>query len=159
MTDRRPPSLNADEKTTLKVFLDYLRESLAEKLTGLTDEQVRTAGVESGTSLGWLVKHLTAVEQNWFVWSYLGQDPRADHRAATVTETGAELVEAYRAAVRQANQVIDACQDLDLPGRRTLFKADPPSLRWILVHMIEETARHAGHADILREQLDGAIGR
>jgi uncharacterized damage-inducible protein DinB len=157
--DLRPPSLNADEKTTLVVFLDYLRDAVAAKATGLTDEQARTPGVPSGTSLSGLVKHLTAVELNWFVWGYAGTDvPLWDDEAPPV-EPAAEMLAEYRAAVERCNEIIEACPDLDRPGVRSLRETPPPSMRWLLVHMIEETARHAGHADILREQIDRAVGR
>jgi hypothetical protein len=157
--DVRPPSLDADERTTLTVFLAYLREAMAAKVAGVPDDRARTAGVPSGTSLLWLVKHLTATELNWFVWGYAGEDvPRWDDEAAP-TETAAELLAAYRAAVDRCDTVIAACTDLDRRGARSLRETPPPSMRWLLVHMIEETARHVGHADILREQIDGAVGR
>ena len=70
--DLRPPEVHAEEKTTLRVFLDYLREAVAAKLAGVDDAQARLPGVSSGTSLLGLVKHLTAVELNWFVWAYAG---------------------------------------------------------------------------------------
>ncbi len=65
----------------------------------------------------------------------------------------------YREAVRRANQVIEACPDVTHPAPRPPGRRSAPSMRWVLVHMIEETGRHAGHADILREQIDGATGR
>jgi uncharacterized damage-inducible protein DinB len=157
--DLRPPSLDADEKTTLTVFLDYLRDAVAAKVAGLTDEQARTPRVPSGTSLLGLVKHLTAVELNWFVWGYAGEDvPLWDDDAPPVGPA-AQLLAEYRAAVDRCNEIIAACADLDQPGVRSLRETPAPSMRWLLVHMIEETARHAGHADILREQIDGAVGR
>ncbi|MEV0647814.1 DinB family protein [Phytomonospora sp. NPDC050363] len=156
--DLRPPSLNADETTTLRVYLDYLREAVMAKVDGVCDTDARTPGVGSGTSLAWLLSHLTAVEHNWFVWSYEGTGELMDDDALA-EGTIAELLDGYRAAVDRANKVIHAHPDLDRPGERSLRETPPPSLRWTLVHMIEETARHAGHADILREQLDGAVGR
>lgn len=161
MTDIRPPSLNADERTTLITFLDYLRERVAAKLVGLTDEQARTPGVPSGTSLLGLVKHLTGVELNWFLWAYHGVDGPAwdDDTPPTDEDTVDGQLAAYRDAVARANAVIEGCVDLSLPGVRSLRETEPPSMRWVLVHMIEETARHAGHADILREHLDGSVGR
>jgi uncharacterized damage-inducible protein DinB len=157
--DLRPPSLNADEKTTLTVFLDYLRDAVAAKASGLTDEQARTPGVPSGTSLLGLVKHLTAVELNWFVWGYAGADvPQWDDEAPPV-EPATQVLAEYRAAAARCDEVIAACEDLDHPGVRSLRETPPPSMRWLLVHLIEETARHAGHADILRERIDGAVGR
>jgi uncharacterized damage-inducible protein DinB len=131
------------------------------KAEGIADEAARAPGVASGTSLLGLVKHLTAVELNWFVWAYEGADlPQQDDEAPpTADETGPELVAAYRAAVRRANETVAACADPARPGARSLRETAPPSMRWVLVHMIEETARHAGHADIIRELYDGNTGR
>ena len=159
--DLRPPEVHAEEKTTLRVFLDYLREAVAAKLAGVDDAQARLPGVPSGTSLLGLVKHLTAVELNWFVWAYAGAaEARWDDAAPPAAdETAESLLAAYRAAVRRSNAVVAACADLHRPGARSLRETAPPSMRWILIHMIEETARHAGHADILREWIDGATGR
>ncbi|MEV7779932.1 DinB family protein [Kitasatospora sp. NPDC088351] len=161
--DVRPPGLNADEPTTLLTFLEYLREAVIGKTVGLSDEDARRPGVASGTSLLWLVRHLTAVELNWFVWAYRGADvePWDDDAPSPGDETVAGSVAAYRAAIARANEVIAAAAtDLDHPGVRSLRPdAEAPSMRWLLVHMIEETGRHAGHADILREQLDGSVGR
>ena len=159
--DRRPPGLDRDERTTLLSFLDYLRESVIAKASGLSDEEAGRPVVASGTSLLWLVKHLTAVELNWFVWSYTGLDaePWDDDAPLSGDESAEQLIADYRAAVARANAVITACTVLDRPGARSLRETAPPSMRWLLVHMVEETARHAGHADILREQLDGSVGR
>ncbi|WP_309223152.1 DinB family protein [Micromonospora sp. CP22] len=159
--DLRPPSIEADEKTTLVAFLDYLREAVVAKALGVDDQQARRAGVKSGTSLLGIVKHLTAVERNWFVWAYLGEGVTlADDQAPPdAAETAAELIAAYRAAVARSNEIVRGCTDLSRPGARSLRETDPPTMRWVLVHMVEETARHAGHADILREQIDGSTGR
>ena len=159
--DVGPPSLDADEKTTLAVFLDYLREALIAKTYGAGQDALGAPGVPSGTSVLWLVKHLTAVELGWFAWSYAGVDlPLWDDDAALEPgETAEGLVAAYREAVVRCNAIIAACDDLGRPGSRSLRETPPPSMRWLLVHMIEETARHAGQADILREQIDGATGR
>ncbi|WP_246154512.1 DinB family protein [Saccharopolyspora hirsuta] len=159
--DFRPPSINSDEKTALLAFLDYLREAVVAKAIGLPDQQARTPGVPSGTSLLGLIKHLTAVEANWFEWAYLGADVpfRDDEAPPTADETADQLIGAYRDAIRRSNEIIAACADLDAPGARSLRETPPPSMRWVLVHMVEETARHAGHADILREHIDGSVGR
>ncbi|UQS23393.1 DinB family protein [Amycolatopsis thermalba] len=159
--DLRPPSLNSDERTTLVAFLDYLRESIIAKATGVPDEAARAAGVPSGTSLLRLVKHLTAVEHNWFVWAYAGEEVELwdDDAVPTAADTTDSLVAEYRAMVERGNAIVAGCADLDRPGARSLRETEPPSMRWLLVHMIEETARHAGHADILREQIDGSTGR
>ncbi|MFF7455408.1 DinB family protein [Kitasatospora sp. NPDC008115] len=162
-TDLRPPGINADEHTTLLAFLDYLRDCVIAKTEGLSDEDARRPGVDSGTSLLWLVRHLTAVELNWFLWAYRGDGVERwdDDAPSAGDETVAGAVAGYRAAVARANEVIaGAAEVLDRPGVRSLRpNAEAPSMRWLLVHMIEETARHAGHADILRERLDGSTGR
>jgi uncharacterized damage-inducible protein DinB len=159
--DLRPPEAHADEKTTLLTFLGYLRESLIHKVEDVPDEAARTSAVPSGTSLLGLVRHLAGVELNWFVWSYQGPDlPHWDDDTTPAEgDTVAGAVAAYRDAIRRADAVVAACEDLDRPGARSLRETAPPSMRWILVHMIEETGRHAGHADILRELYDGSVGR
>ncbi|WP_214405902.1 DinB family protein [Pseudonocardia lacus] len=154
--DARPPRTDADERTTLVGFLDYLREAVARKSEGAPDGRIRAAGVASGTSVLGLVKHLTAVERFYFLGEDVG-DWAATMRVAP-EETAADLLADYRDAVRRANEVIAGYSDLTLPAPRTRRGA-APSMRWLLVHMIEETGRHAGHADILREQIDGATGR
>jgi uncharacterized damage-inducible protein DinB len=160
--DTRPPALDSDEKAVLLSFLNYLRGTVAAKAEGVDEQLARTPGVPSGTNLLGLIKHLTAAELNWFVRGYAGADIEfADLSMQLASdETGAEVLAAYRAATGRANQVIEGADDLSsLAARGTGRTPQPHTLRWILIHMIEETARHAGHADILREQLDGAIGR
>ncbi|MGN9907765.1 DinB family protein [Phytohabitans sp. LJ34] len=157
MTDRKPPGISADEKTTLVGFLNYLRDAITAKATGVPEPQVRTPGVPSGTSLLGLIKHLTSVERYYFQ----GADVR--NWAATFKPTRKDTVDSvlagYRQAVAEANAVIESCDDLAQPVPRSVNAKSAPSMRWLLTHMIEETARHAGHADILREQIDGATGR
>ncbi|MFD7918365.1 DinB family protein [Streptomyces sp. NPDC059740] len=158
--DLRPPGLAADERTTLLTFLDYLREAVAAKVRDVPEAGARAAGVPSGTSLLGLVRHLTAVEDNWFQWAYAGADvPLLDDEVPPGAETVSEALAAYREAAARSNRVVEACRDLEEPGARSLRETAPPTMRWLLVHMIEETGRHAGHADILREQLDGSVGR
>jgi Protein of unknown function (DUF664) len=155
--DTGPPQTGADEKATLLGFLDYLRSAIADKAAGVPEPQVRTAGVPSGTNLLGLVKHLTHVERCYF----LGE--RTDDWAATMQpspeETVDDVLAGYRDANERANQIIEACTDLTLPAPRPSRRGSAPSMRWVLVHVIEETGRHAGHADILREQIDGSTGR
>ena len=151
--DTGPPQTGAGERATLLGFLNYLRTAVAAKVADAPEPQVRTGGVPSGTNLLGLVKHLTCVERYYF----LGERPSDWRRTMRPSpeETVDGVLAGYREAVERANAVIDACPDLESPARR----GPAPSMRWVLVHMIEETARHAGHADILREQLDGATGR
>lgn len=159
--DLRPPGIDADEATTLLTFLDYLRNAVAAKTADLAEQEARRPGVPSGTSLLGLVKHLAAVEHNWFVWAYTGagEAPLDDEAPVSEGESVHDVLVAYRDAVARSNAVVASCPDLIRPGARSLRETPPPSMRWILVHMIEETARHAGHADILREQIDGSTGR
>lgn len=118
---------------------------------------VRTPAVPSGTNLLGLLKHLTQVERFMFLGATVTDWPSTFH--ADPDETVAGLVLAYQDAVTQANRVIAACRDLESSVARHSKGDDAPSMRWALVHMIEETGRHAGHLDILRELADGATGR
>lgn len=153
MPDRRTPFQNAGERELLVDFLDYLRESVVIKTSGLSDEDVRKPMVPSGTSLLWLVNHLADVEGYWFDTVFAGGDG-----GVPPGDTAESAISAYRAAWARSNEVVAACHDLDTLSARP-HRDQHTSLRWILVHMVEETARHAGHADIIREQLDGAVGR
>jgi uncharacterized damage-inducible protein DinB len=163
--DNRPePPYAGTEAETLAGFLDFHRATLLWKLEGLDDEQLRRSMVPSGTSLLGLVKHLAYVERWWFrqVWAgqratypWTEEDPDADWRVEP-GETTEEVLALYRDECDRSREIVAAAPDLD-------ELADHPrrgkrSRRWILVHMIEETARHNGHADILREQLDGTTG-
>ncbi|MGW7069153.1 DinB family protein [Streptomyces sp. NPDC054855] len=146
-----------DEKDTLRGCLDQLRNSVADKVAGVPEPRVRTAGVPSGTSLLGLLKHLACVERFYFLGEDAGDWPATLRPSADDSVDG--LLADYRRTVERANQVIDACPDLARPAPRAPRRGAVPSMRWVLVHMIEETGRHAGHADILREQIDGSTGR
>ncbi|MGH4033457.1 DinB family protein [Actinomycetota bacterium Odt1-20B] len=155
--DTPPPRTANSELDVLRGFLDYLRTSMAAKVDGAPEPQVRTAAVPSGTNLLGLLNHLTCVERSLF----LGDDV-ADWQAtfeAAATDGVAEVVARYREAVERANDVLDTCGDPGAPVPRPESDRPAPSVRWALTHMIEETGRHAGHADILRELIDGATGR
>ncbi|PPJ31281.1 DinB family protein [Nocardia nova] len=153
--DTPPPRTGTDELAVLRGFLDYLRTSVAAKVEGAPEPQARAAAVASGTNLLGLLVHLTAVERSMFLGARV-TDWQATFRAAP-DDNVADVVARYRDAVAHANRVLDGCTDpaatLPRPGR------PGPSVRWALTHMIEETGRHAGHADILRELIDGATGR
>ena len=155
--DTRPPRTDTDERTTLLGFLDYLRAGVLGKAEGVPEPDVRTAGVPSGTSLLGLVKHLTAVER----FHFLGEDAPDWGRTMRPApdETTEGLLAGYREAIARANEQIGTCTDLAAPAPHWPRRGPAPSMRWILVHMIEETGRHAGHADILRERIDGSTGR
>jgi hypothetical protein len=162
MTSPRVPYA-ADEKTSLQASLRSHRDAVLWKLEGLDDEQVRRAMTPSGSNLIGLVKHLGSVEYGWFCETFGrpsraidfdADDPDADMRAAP-GETTAEIVGYYRAACAAADQVID---ELDVEELGTAWHGATVSMRWVLVHMVEETARHAGHMDIMRELIDGHTG-
>ena len=153
----------ADEKTTLRAALQSHRDVMLWKLDGLSDNEIRRAMVPSGTSLLGLVKHLANAEYGWFCETFgrptelltdVSQDPEADMRAAE-GETTEEIVGFYRRAWAAADAAI---LELRLDATGTSYSDKTVSLRWVLVHMIEDTVRHAGHADILRELIDGGTG-
>ena len=153
----------ADEKTTLLAALQSHREVMLWKLDGLSDKEIRRAMVPSGTSMLGLVKHLANAEYGWFCETFgrptepltdISDDPEADMRAAE-GETTEEIVAFYRRAWVAADAAI---LELPLDATGTSYSDKTVSLRWVLVHMIEDTVRHAGHADILRELIDGSTG-
>jgi Protein of unknown function (DUF664) len=152
----------AGERVVLEAFLDRYRGIVAAKVAGLSDVDAGRAMVPSGTSVGGLVKHLRWVETGWFDY-LLGQrrgTNKRDHDRGwefrlEPGETLAGIVAEYEAACARSREVaagfaLDDTVPHDFSGT--------VSLRWIYVHMIEETARHAGHIDILREQIDGSVG-
>lgn len=161
MTQRVP--FTAGEKQSLFVSLDRHRDVVLWKLDGLTDEQLRAPMTPSGTSLLGLVKHLAAVEYGWFCETFGREteplpfdqeDENADLRIDP-HETTDEVLAFYARARVAADRVID---ELDIDDVGTAWFGDAVSLRWVLIHMVEETARHVGHMDILRELIDGATG-
>lgn len=150
-----------DEKATLRASLDRHRDAVLWKLEGLDDATLRRPMTPSGTNLLGLVKHLAAVEYAWFVETFgreaepLWFEPEDDLTVAE-DETTARIVEFYGRARAAADGAI-AELSLDDLGRPS-WRDHSVSLRWVLVHMVEETARHAGHMDIVRELIDGAAG-
>ena len=151
------------EKESLKVALDRHRDAILWKLEGLDDEQLRRAMVPSGTSLLGLVKHLAAVEYGWFCDTFGREteplpfdddDPDAD-LSVRPEETTEDILAFYGRARATADRVID---ELDIEDTGTAWFGDAVTMRWVLIHMVEETARHAGHVDILRELIDGMAG-
>jgi uncharacterized damage-inducible protein DinB len=143
--------------------LNRHRDVILWKLEGLDDEQLRRPMTPTGTNLIGLVKHLASVEYGWFCGTF-GRpnhqvefdeaDPDADMRAAP-NETTEEIVDYYKRARADADAAIN---ELDLEHIGTAWSGEKVSMRWVLVHMIEEVARHAGHMDIVRELIDGGTG-
>ena len=155
--DTPPPRTGLAEKDVLVGFLDYLRTSVVGKVHDVPEPLVRTPAVPSGTNLLGLLNHLTYVERFTFLGATVTDWPSTFHAAAD--DTVDALVASYREATAQANRVITACDELESPIAPHSRGRDAPSMRWALVHMIEETGRHAGHLDILRELADGTTGR
>jgi uncharacterized damage-inducible protein DinB len=152
-----------DEKQSLQVSLDRHRDAVLWKLEGLDDTNLRRAMTPSGTNLLGMVKHLAAVEYSWFCQTFGrateplpfdDNDPDADLRVRP-DETTEDVLAFYGRARAAADQVID---EVDLEQTGTAWFGDPVSMRWVLIHVVEETARHAGHVDILRELIDGMTG-
>jgi hypothetical protein len=155
--DTPPPATGGTEIEVLQGFLDYVRQSVVAKLDGAPEPLVRAPGVPSGTNPLGLVKHLAHVER----FMFLGEDA-SDWQAtfhAAADETVASVTADYQDAIARANAVIAGCTDLTAAVARPARRGKAPSMRWALTHMIEETARHAGHLDILRETVDGVTGR
>jgi hypothetical protein len=161
------PPLNADERTTLESWLDFHRATLAMKCDGLDDKQAATPSVApSVVTLTGLVQHMAEVERNWFRRVFAGEtaspiyDPSADPNGPDGgfdLADGATLDGALATWHREIDRAREICADRALTdtGR---FMGQDVSLRWIYVHLIEEYARHNGHADMVRERVDGVTG-
>ena len=158
MTDLKPPRLCAGERETLLALLGYQRESLIRKVAGVDETTARQSPVGSGTTLLWLVKHLARAEIQWVVRRFGGVPADLPDDAVRPDDTAASVIAGYRAASAKADGVALAAVDLNERCRAD-DSGTPVNLRWVLAHMVEETARHAGHADILRELIDGSTGR
>ena len=170
---RRDPPLRAGEAETLLAFLDYHRDTLRRKVAGLDRDQLGRVLPPSTMTLGGLVKHLTLVEENWFSrvlddepygepWASVPWDDDPDWEWRTGATDGPEaLLAAYEETVTRMDRNIATALErdgLDTLSARTSRHDGRFSLRWILLHMVEEYARHNGHADLLRESIDGEVG-
>ena len=165
--ERTSPPRTAGERETLESWLDFHRATLALKCEGLTDEQLREQSAPpSDLSLLGLVRHMAETERGWFRQVLGGEDvpdlyvtpedQNAEFTGAADADVAASFA-AWQTECELARQAVAAAPSLDvLAARPTRLGA--ASLRWILVHMIEEYARHNGHADLLRERIDGATG-
>ena len=162
-SQRQPvPREDRSEATTPLAFLAFARASLLKKLDGLDEEQVRRRLVATDTTLLGLVQHSIDGERYWFDHVVAGNGPD-DHGitfdfAVPPERTTDQVVADYLAAVQASDAVIAAVGDFDAQTARTVDGV-PKSLRWVVTHMTSEVARHAGHADILRELIDGTTGR
>jgi uncharacterized damage-inducible protein DinB len=167
---RQDPDTTANERDALAQYLDYQRETILLKAEGLTREQLAERIPTSALTLAGILYHLALVEESWMEVRFVGlperedlagvdwdADPDWEFRTATTMDPD-ELRKRYRAACDRSRQVAAQAGSLD---QMSVFKGPNDwqfSLRWVLLHLIEETARHAGHADLLREAIDGTVG-
>ncbi len=158
MPDQKPPRLAGGESETLHALLQYQRDSLVRKVAGVDETAARRPPVDSGTSLLWLVKHMARAEITWVLRRFAGQDVVIPDDAPAPGDTLAAAIQFYRATWQQVDAVAFNSEDLNELCRQPDHGA-PVNLRWVLAHLLQETARHAGHADILGELTDGRTGR
>jgi uncharacterized damage-inducible protein DinB len=165
MTERVPPPLAADERAMLTSWLDYHRATLELKCAGLTDEQLRQRSVPpSSLSLLGLVRHMAEVERGWFRRGladehappsyFTDENPDGDFDDVDNADV-AEAFGTWRSEYQQARELVAAAPSLDATFSGSTRQY---TLRWLMFHMIEEYARHNGHADLLRERIDGSVG-
>jgi len=154
------PRVDTGELDTAMAFLAFARHCVLKKAEGLSDELLRRSVVDSGTSILGLIQHLAEVEHYWFIHHLTGAPELEDGYGMDVPAERAagDVLDGYRAAIDASDKAILAAGD---PSARVAEPVDGEhlTLRWVLAHMTSETARHAGHADIIREQLDGTTGR
>ena len=164
--DRIGPPLLAGERETVRAFLDYHRATLALKCQGLSDEELRRRSMPPSTlTLLGLVRHLAEVERTWFRRVINGEDipliwsAQGDFQAAydASGSTRAEAFEAWQQEVEHARRIERAAESLDVTGFQARW-GERVSLRLVMLHLIHEYARHNGHADFLREGIDGEVG-
>jgi uncharacterized protein DUF664 len=146
------------EVQQLCAVLDGLRAGVLKKLAGLSEADARRSTVDSGTNIAGLIQHLTFVESLWFEEVVAGRKVTRGKRSMQVDPTVSlkDLRADYRAACETSNAIVAAIGDADAPVIRNGKTHD---LRWAILSVIGETSRHAGHADIIREQIDGTTGR
>jgi uncharacterized damage-inducible protein DinB len=165
---RIDPAPLGTERETLVGFLRWQRDTLAVKCAGLDAEQLARRSVEpSGLSLLGLVRHMAKVERIWFRGVMAGLDAtplfadRVDADFDDATDDPTQVDEAFalwQEEIAFADRFVTQAPDLDLESAVARRGVGVVSLRWVLLHMIEEYARHLGHADLLRERIDGAVG-
>jgi uncharacterized damage-inducible protein DinB len=168
--ERTDPDTTGDELTLLSQFLDYHRATLVQKASGLDRAQLAARLGPSTLTLAGLVKHMALVEDSWFGRVLLGReysepwdsvdwdaDPDWEFRTA-VDDEPEDLLRLYADACERSRAATAEVGDLDRVAARPSRGGEPFNLRWIMLHMIEETARHNGHADLIRENIDGATG-
>jgi uncharacterized damage-inducible protein DinB len=167
---RVDPPATGSELEQLCAFLDFQRETVLWKAEGLGEEQLRQTAPPSSLTLGGILNHLALVEDSWFRVRFSGlpadplwngvdwrADPDFEFRTAADAEPD-ELRQRYLDACARSREVVAAAAGLDQVSVGAWPDGTHWNLRWMLLHMLEETARHAGHADLLREAVDGEVG-
>ncbi len=170
---RPEPEPAVSEVETLRGFLNYQRATLKWKSEGLAQDELNVSVAKSTVTIGGLLKHMTFVENEWF-WRWIGDNDRLEpwlstdfekdpdwEFASAVHDDAETLMANWVASIQLSESILDDCLQsggLDQLAKRKWPNGESPSLRWILVHMIEEYARHNGHADFIRESIDGSVG-
>jgi uncharacterized damage-inducible protein DinB len=164
----KPARQTSDAKQVLLGYLDYYRAVIARKVEGLPEAKLRTSRVPSGWNLLEVVKHLTYMERRWIRWGFLaeavpmpfGDQDENERWQVGDTETPGELLAALHAGGALTREIVEQAELADVARAGGRFSRDEqrPSLLWILVYVLQEYARHAGHMDVGRELLDGAVG-
>lgn len=168
---RNDPDPGGSELALLGQYLDYQRETMLSKTDGLTREQLARKHSPSELTLAGLLYHLALVEEDWMEvrfsglpdrepWAGVDWDADPNWEFRTATDFGPEQLQSrYREACRRSRHIVAEAESLDQLSIKVLRDGQHFSLRWVLLHLIEETARHAGHADFLREAIDGIVGQ
>jgi hypothetical protein len=160
------PSSTPDLRDLLLQYLDYYRAVISSKVDGLERDELQRATVPSGWTPAGLVHHLANVERRWIRWGFMAEeiaDPWADQEGAGWVSpdlTAEELKALLEGAGRSTRAVVEnheLTESASIGGRFTAAAA-PPQLHWILLHLVQEYARHAGHLDMARELIDGQTG-
>ncbi|NNN00233.1 MAG: DinB family protein [Acidimicrobiaceae bacterium] len=170
---RPEPPEAGDELETLTGFLDYQRSTFAWKCSNLSADDLTTKIGSSSMTLGGMIKHLALVEDWWFSQCLRDRQPQAPWKdvdweldpdwdwISAASDAPEQILELWASSTAQSRLMVEEAMlegGLDQRARRAPSKGQSPSLRWILCHMIEEYARHNGHADLLRESIDGSTG-
>jgi hypothetical protein len=167
---RTEPKETGSELDQLTSYLDYQRETMLLKTEGLTREELAQPLPPSSLTLGGLLNHLALVEDSWLpvrfaglpddeLWAGIDWDTDPDHEFRTAADVGPEeLRRRYTDACARSRDVVAAAASLDQLSVQKRSNGHHFDLRWVLLHLIEETARHAGHADLIRESIDGTTG-
>jgi uncharacterized damage-inducible protein DinB len=166
--DDRPAREQADPKQLLLGFLDFYRSVITRKLDGLSEQQLRSSRVPSGWTPLELLNHLVHMEARWLRWGFtaeqlpepLGDEDQSGRWHTGREQTAAGLLAAMRAGGERTRAIAEGAEltDVSAVGGRFTAADRRPTLAWVLFHVLQEYARHAGHLDIARELVDGVTG-